>query len=497
MDYAPNTDEQLQEMLRAIGASSFEELISTVPAELRLPAEAPARRPSQGGAGGSAQAGQRTLDVPHGLAEAQVVELCERLAGRNRSLNHVTSFLGAGAYQHLIPTAVDALASRGEWLTPYTPYQAEASQGTLQAIYEFQTMVCELLQMEVANASLYDGASSVAEAVLLAMRATQRPRVLVSEALHPHASQTLATYLIGADAIVQEIPTVHGVTDLEALSKALGDDVACVVLQQPNVFGCLEPMSQAGERLHRVGGLLIASVYPISLGLLKPPGAYGADIAVAEGRCLGSPVAYGGPGLGLFTTTSELLRRIPGRLAGCTVDQRGRRGFTLTLQTREQHIRRERATSNICTNEGWLALRATIFLSLLGPVGMQELARLNVEKAHYARERLVELPWVRAAFSPSPRDQSNDHDAPARGRPERGGAESRDDQPFFNEFTLEYDSGISVDTVNRALAKAGIVGGFPLADWFPSMPQTSLWCVTELVSREAVDRLVDVLRKVI
>ena len=390
------------------------------------------------------------------------------LAARNRSLRGITSFLGAGAYDHLIPTAVDALASRGEWLTPYTPYQAEASQGTLQAIYEFQTMVCELLQMEVANASLYDGASSVAEAVLLAMRATQRPRVLVSEALHPHASQTLATYLIGADAIVQEIPAVHGVTDLEALGKALGDDAACVVLQQPNVFGCLEPMSQAGALIHRVGGLFIASVYPISLGLLKPPGAYGADIAVAEGRCLGSPVAYGGPGLGLFAATSELLRRIPGRLAGCTVDQRGRRGFTLTLQTREQHIRRERATSNICTNEGWLALRATIFLSLLGPVGMQELARLNVEKAHYARERLVELPWVRAAF---------------------------DHQPFFNEFTLEYDAGISVDAVNRALAKADIVGGFPLADWFPSMPQTSLWCATELVSREAVDRLVEVLRK--
>ncbi|OGX28822.1 MAG: glycine dehydrogenase (aminomethyl-transferring), partial [Omnitrophica WOR_2 bacterium RIFCSPHIGHO2_02_FULL_67_20] len=442
MDYAPNTEEQLEEMLRAIGASSFEELISTVPADLRLPSEALLRR-SEAPASqrralakeGLPQAGRRELDVPDGLAEAQVVELCERLAGRNRSLKDVTSFLGAGAYQHLIPTVVDALAGRGEWLTPYTPYQAEASQGTLQAIYEFQTMVCELLQMEVANASLYDGASSVAEAVLLAMRATQRPRVLVSEALHPHARETLATYLIGADAIVQEIPAVHGITDLEALGKALGDDAACVVLQQPNVFGCLEPMSQAGALIHRVGGLFIASVYPISLGLLKPPGAYGADIAVAEGRCLGSPVAYGGPGLGLFATTSELLRRIPGRLAGCTADQRGRRGFTLTLQTREQHIRRERATSNICTNEGWLALRATIFLSLLGPVGMQELARLNVEKAHYARERLVELPWVRAAF---------------------------DHQPFFNEFTLEYDAGISVDAVNRALAKAGIVGGFPL-----------------------------------
>ena len=456
MDYAPNTDDQLQEMLRAIGASSFEELIGTVPAELRLPFEA------------SAKEGQRALDVPRGLAEAQVVELCERLARRNRSLKDTTSFLGAGAYQHLIPTVVDALASRGEWLTPYTPYQAEASQGTLQAIYEFQTMVCELLQMEVANASLYDGASSAAEAVLLAMRATERPRILASEALHPHARETIATYLIGADAVVQDIPAVNGVTDLEALGNAMGRDVACVILQQPNVFGALEPMAQAGELAHRAGGLFVASVYPVSLGLLQPPGAYGADIAVAEGRCLGSPVAYGGPGLGLFATTSALLRRVPGRLAGCTMDQRGRRGFTLTLQTREQHIRRERATSNICTNEGWLALRATIFLSLLGPAGMQELARLNVDKAHYARERLLELPWVRAAF----------------------------DQPFFNEFTLEYDTSVSVEAVNRALAKSDIIGGFPLADWFPSMPQASLWCATELVSRDGVDRLVDVLRKI-
>jgi glycine dehydrogenase subunit 1 len=466
MDYAPNTDEQLQDMLRTIGMSSFDELISTVPADLRLPSEALACLPLRGSR--QAKEGQRILEVPEGLVEVQVLELCERLAGRNRSLKDVASFLGAGAYQHLIPTVVDALASRGEWLTPYTPYQAEASQGTLQAIYEFQTMVCELFQMEVANASLYDGASSAAEAVLLAMRATERSRVLVSEALHPHARETIATYLIGADAVVQDVPTIDGVTDVESLGKAMGDDVACVVLQQPNVFGCLEPMAQAAELAHRSGSLFIASAYPVSLGLLQPPGAYGADIAVAEGRCLGSPVAYGGPGLGLFTTTAELLRRVPGRLAGCTVDQRGRRGFTLTLQTREQHIRRERATSNICTNEGWLALRATIFLSLLGPQGMQELARLNLERAHDARERLLDVPWVKAAF----------------------------DQPFFNEFTLQYDEGVSAETVNRQLAKAGIVGGFPLAEWYPAMPQASLWCTTELISRGAVDRLVDVLRHI-
>ncbi|MBI4341185.1 MAG: aminomethyl-transferring glycine dehydrogenase subunit GcvPA [Candidatus Omnitrophica bacterium] len=444
MDYVPNTDAQLKEMLRTIGVGSFEELIAVVPPALH----------------------QRSVEVPPGLVESEVLALTGELAARNRSLEAVSSFLGAGAYHHVIPTVVDALAARGEWLTPYTPYQAEASQGTLQAIYEFQTMVCELLQMDVANASLYDGASSAAEAVVLALRATERPRVLISEAVHPHARQVIATYVSGMPAVLQEIPTVNGVTDLEALGKAARDDVACVLLQQPNVFGVLEPMAQAGELAHRVGALFAASVYPVSLGLLQPPGAYGADIAVAEGRCLGSPPAYGGPGLGVFTTTQALLRRIPGRLAGCTVDQSGARGFTLTLQTREQHIRRERATSNICTNEGWLALRATIFLSLMGPHGMQELAQLNLEKAHYAYERLREIPWIHPAF----------------------------DQPFFNEFTVQYEPPMTAEAVNKRLARAGIIGGLPLTDWFPGMPQASLWCVTELASREAIDRTVEVLK---
>ena len=447
MDYAPNTDAQLQDMLGTIGVGSFDELISTVPEDLH----------------------RLTLDMPAGLAEAQMIALGEQLAARNASLKEQASFLGAGCYHHLVPTVVDALASRGEWLTPYTPYQAEASQGTLQAIYEFQTMVCELLQMDLANASLYDGASSVAEAAVLSLRATKRPRILVSEALHPHARQVVSTYLSGASAILQEIPAANGATDLEALGKALRDDVACVIMQHPNVFGCLEDMSQAAQLVHGVGSLFVASVYPTSLGLLQPPGAYGADIAVAEGRCLGSPPAYGGPGLGLFTTTSALMRRVPGRLAGCTVDRAGRRGFTLTLQTREQHIRRERATSNICTNEGWLALRATIYMSLLGPQGFRELAQLNLEKAHYARERLLEIPWISATF----------------------------DQPFFNEFTLTYDEAVKPEAVHRSLAKAGITAGLPLNDWYPLLSQSSLWCVTEVTSRDAIDRLIDVFKKAI
>lgn len=447
MDYAPNTQAQLDEMLQTIGVTSFEELLDTVPPDLL----------------------NRELNIPSGLAESSVLELCEKIASKNRSVDSTPSFLGAGSYNHVVPTVVDSISARGEWLTPYTPYQAEASQGTLQAVYEFQTMICQLMQMEVSNASLYDGASSVAEAAVLALRVSGRGRVLISEGLHPHAREVVATYLGGANAVIQQIPTVNGVTDLEALSKAIRDDVACVILQHPNVFGCLEPMQQASEITHNFGGLFVSSVYPISLGLLQPPGSYGADIAVAEGRCLGSPLAYGGPGLGLFTTTQQLLRRIPGRLAGCTVDGKGARSYTLTLQTREQHIRRERATSNICTNEGWLALRATLFLSMLGKRGMQDLAKQNFDKAHYALARLSEIPWINIAF----------------------------DQPFFNEFTLKFDEAISVDRVNSELAKAGFIGGFPLKDWFPTLPNSALWCVTELVSRQKIDAAVETLRRLL
>ena len=447
MDYAPNTDAQLDQMLRSTGVRSFDELIDAVPEAIRHP----------------------KLDLPEGQVEADVLADFERLSRLNRPVGETISFLGAGAYHHLIPTVVDAVASRGEWLTPYTPYQAEASQGTLQMIYEFQSMVCELLGMEVANASVYDGASAAAEAVVLAMRATSRPRVLVSETVHPHIRQVIATYVSGAELVLQTIPSVNGVTDLEALGKAMREDVAAVVMAQPNIFGCLEPMAQAAELAHRFGGLFIASAYPVSLGLIQPPGAYGADIAVAEGRCLGSPLAFGGPGLGLFATTTALLRRIPGRLAGCSVDADGRRGFTLTLQTREQHIRREKATSNICTNEGWLALRATIYLALMGPNGLRELAQQNLDKAHYAAEKLSQVPGVSLAF----------------------------DQPFFNEFTLAFDNAIPMETVWRKLAAQGIAAGQPLKDWYPHAGQASVWCVTETVSREAIDQAADALRRIV
>ena len=443
MDYIPTTEVETQEMLRTIGASSIEDLLSEIPSEMRC----------------------NTLELPGGLSEPEVLALASSLAGRNRSLDALTSFLGFGAYHHLIPTVVEAIAARGEWLTPYTPYQAEASQGTLQMIYEFQTLVCELMQMDLANASLYDGASSLAEAAVMAVRMGRRPRVLVSETVHPHARQVVATYLGGFPCVLQDIPSVNGVTDLEALATAMKDDVACVLMQQPNVFGCLEPMAQAGELAHRSGALFVASVYPVSLGALSPPGAYGADIAVAEGRCLGSPIAYGGPGLGLFATKQAFARRVPGRLVGCTLDRSGRRGFTLTLQTREQHIRREQATSNICTNQGWLCVRATIFLSLLGPKGLTELAELNAQRGHALVERL-ESAGFRRAF----------------------------EQPFFNECTMVPPEGLRHDTIERALAKAGLLGGVPLRPWYPALGDASVWCATELISEERLDRVTEVLQ---
>ncbi|MBI4353666.1 MAG: aminomethyl-transferring glycine dehydrogenase subunit GcvPA [Candidatus Omnitrophica bacterium] len=444
MDYTPHTDEEIQQMLQTIGVRSFDELVSAIPPEVRC----------------------RSFQIPEGLSEQEVLTLCEELVQPNRSLHEFASFLGFGSYHHVIPTVVDTLAARGEWLTPYTPYQAEASQGTLQMIYEFQTLICELMGMEVANASLYDGASALAEAATMSLRAHARPRLLIAQTVHPHYRQVMSTYLSGFPCVVQEIPSTNGVVDLEALAKALNDDVAAVILQQPNVFGCLEPMGEAFELAHRVGALCVADVYPISLGALKPPGSCGADIAVAEGRCLGSPVAYGGPGLGLLTTTQALLRRIPGRLAGCTVDRLGQRSFTLTLQTREQHIRREKATSNVCTNEGWLCLRATIFLSVLGPQGLRELAALNAQKAHALWRRLQELGFMKPAF----------------------------DQPFFNEFTMRCLNDHTIEEINRKLLKQGLIGGLALRPWYPHLPDAAVWCATEMISTSDIDRLLDALK---
>ena len=443
MDYVTNTDEQLQEMLGAIGVGSFEQLLADIPRPLRA---AP-------------------LQLPSGLSEAEVVAHFQQLAFKNRSLDQLCSYLGAGMYDHFIPSSVDALAARGEFATAYTPYQAEASQGTLQAIYEYQTMICELTGLDVANASLYDGASALAEAGLLTTRVTHRPRILISAAVHPEYRQVLRTYAQGSSAIVEDIPAPDGITDPGALAQSLRDDVAGVVLQSPNFFGAIEPLAELSASAHQHGALVVAATYPIALGLIAPPGACGADIAVGEAQCLGNPISFGGPTLGFFATTQQLVRKMPGRIAGCTTDVQGRRGFVLTLQAREQHIRREKATSNICTNQGLLALRATIYLSLLGPQGLGELAELNARRAHALAQR-----WSRLA-----------------------GWSLRFRQPFFNEFAVQWRGQRSLADVQHHLLTHGILGGVTLGRWYPDLQDTLLVCVTETKRPEDLDQTMQAL----
>ncbi len=430
-------------MLEKIGVPSFEALLEGIPRSIP----------------------RADLKLPPGLSEPELVRLCRILAESNATSRSHVCFLGAGAYEHLIPSAVRYVTSRGEFLTAYTPYQPEASQGTLQAMYEFQSLLCELTAMEVANASLYDGASALAEACLVALRETGRGKVLVSRSVHPESRQTLATYLKGTAVRAVTVGAPEGLTDLQAVQSELDSNVAAVIVQQPNAFGCLEPVKEMAQAAHRQGALFIVSVYPTSLGILEPPGSYGADIVVGEGQPLGTDLQYGGPYLGLFACRSQLLRRIPGRIVGMTRDAHGRRGFVLTLQTREQHIRRARATSNICTNEAMMALAAAVTLGSLGREGFRELAVQNLLKSHYCFDRLVEIPGVRPLFS----------------------------QPFFNEFSL--DLATDPDRLNQALLSEGFLGGLSLRQWDPRLKNGWLVCVTEARTREEIDRFVQAVRR--
>src|SRR4051794_13359337 len=362
-------------MLKAAGAETFDDLLTAIPAAVRL------RRP---------------LDLPPALAEQDLTRLLQSLAAKNANADTHACFLGGGAYDHFIPAVVDSIASRGEYYTAYTPYQAEASQGTLQVGFEYQTMVCQITGLDVANASLYDGGSAVAEAVIMAVNVTGRTgSVVVAESVHPEYRQTLATYLADLGIKVVTLPTPHGFLDPDDVTKAVDDRTACVVVQHPNFFGSLEEMEAIGAATKAKGALFVVGFDPISVGLLKRPGDYGADIAVAEGQCLGNYLIYGGPYLGILACRSEFVRKVPGRLVGQTTDRHGNRCWVLTLQTREQHIRREKATSNICTNQGLLALRATIYLAALGPQGLKETADLCARKAHYAVAQLTKIPGVK------------------------------------------------------------------------------------------------------
>jgi glycine dehydrogenase subunit 1 len=436
LSYVLNTPDDQRAMLASIGAASVDELFAPIPPELRL---------------------KRPLAVPEALSEIELTGHLQALARRNPGL---VCFLGGGAYDHFIPAVVDAVAGRSEYYTAYTPYQAEASQGSLQAFFEFQTLICQLTGLDVANASLYEGGSAVTEAVIMAIGETRRhDKVVVAESVHPEHRQVLATYLANLDTRVETLATPHGFLDADDLTKALDDKTACVVVQHPNFFGCLEEVEACAAAAHKVGALFVVSFDPISVGVLKRPGQYGADIAVGEGQCLGNPLAYGGPNLGLLACREKFVRKMPGRLVGQTVDRRGKRCWVLTLQTREQHIRREKATSNICTNQGLMALKATVYLAALGPQGLKETAELCARKAHYAADQLV-----------------------------RAGAPLRFDRPFFKEFTLRSLSA-PVRTVLDHLTAAGYLGGLPLGPWYPGLEDCFSVAVTEKRTRQEIDGL--------
>ncbi len=438
MRYLPHTEEDIASMLQAIGAKDLEVLFATVPQDCR-------RRSS--------------LNLPEPLTEWELNEHMSSLAGAVAVSPQYTSFLGAGSYEHHIPASVSYLLGRSEFSTAYTPYQPEMSQGTLQAIYEYQTLVARLLGMEVANASLYDGGSALAEALLMAIRITKRPRVAVSRVVHPSYRRVVQTYLQSTGHEVFEIPYLsNGKTDLSALDTM--DELAVVAVQSPNFFGCIEDIHAFAQKAHEKKALFVTAFSePLAYGLLKSPGSQGADIACGEGQSLGVPQSFGGPGLGMFACRMEHVRNMPGRLVGQTVDRDGKRGFVLTLATREQHIRREKATSNICTNNSLCALNAAMYMASLGASGIREMASLNHDKAEYLKTKLAE-----AGF-PSPFES-----------------------PTFNEFVVRFQPDFK--TTYERLLRKGIVAGLPLEPYYPELAGHYLLCVTEVRNKTEMDTLV-------
>ena len=439
MPYIPNTLQDQQTMLEAIGVDSIDNLFDMVPDELRL---------------------DRPLDLPAAMGELELSVHMAELAAKNTPAGQTACFLGGGSYDHFIPAVVDSIASRSEFYTSYTPYQAEAAQGNLQAIFEYQTLITQLTGMDVSNSSLYDGGSAAAEAVMMSLGVTRRSgRVVTTASVHPEYRQVLATYLANLDTELITVGTPEGTVSPEELEAALTDQTACVLIQHPNFFGCLEDVDAIAEITHRAGALLIVSVDPISLGLLKRPGDYGADVVVAEGQSLGTAMSFGGPYLGIMACREKFVRRMPGRLVGQTVDRRGRRCWVLTLQTREQHIRREKATSNICTNQGLIALRAAVYLALMGPEGMRKVAELCLQKARYAAEQLTAAGSLSAAF----------------------------DKPTFKEFVVRVEG--DVDQLLQSALAEGIFAGVPLRQWYPELADCLLLAVTEKRTKEEIDRL--------
>jgi len=440
--YLPMTDQDEADMLQAIGASSVEDLFRDIPAAIRYHGALPVSAP---------------LDEP-----ALWTHLRE-LAERNTDLSRCISFLGAGLYDHHIPAVIGHLISRSEFYTAYTPYQPEISQGELQAIFEFQSYICELTAMPVANASMYDGATALAEAGLLAAGAVRRKRLVVSRGVHPEARQLLATTAKGIGLEIVEIDYIaaNGTTNLALLEQALNDQTAAVIVQSPNFFGCIERIADIAELAHAQGALLAVSVNPLSLGLLEPPGRLGADIVVGDAQPLGIPQSFGGPTCGFFAVAEPLMRRMPGRIVGQTVDRSGKRGFVLTLQAREQHIRREKATSNICSNQALLALCAAVYLSVMGKQGIQEAALLNARKAHFAASATASIPGYSVPMA----------------------------APFFNEFVLRLPDKLSYAALSEKLLSDGILAGYDLEQSYPELAGHMLLAVTEKRTRADIDRL--------
>ncbi|MBN1756190.1 aminomethyl-transferring glycine dehydrogenase subunit GcvPA [bacterium] len=449
MDYLPNTPADREEMLRKIGFGSIRELIdSAIPRELQLKGK---------------------LNLPEPLCEYEGLKLGSRLAGFNCPSSQIISFLGAGSYDHFIPAAVSVITSRPEFYTAYTPYQAEVSQGTLQAIFEFQSLVAQLTNMDVANASMYDGGSAIAEAAIFALNQTNRSKILYGEGLNPLYLDVLTTYTAPTGATLIPVKAVNGRVSKDELEKLLGQDIACFIIQNPSFCGVIQDGFQYGDIVHQAGAIYIVAADPTSLGVLAPPGDYNADIVVGEAQSLGNPLYFGGPYLGFYAAQGKYTRKLPGRLSGITADVEGKRGFVLTLQTREQHIRREKATSNICTNQALCALAATVYLSLLGETGFRDMARQCFDKAHYLSSELLNIPSINMLFQ----------------------------APFFKEFAITLPENQDIDKLYQKMLGKGFIPGLPLGKYLHQYPNGLLLAVTEKRTKKEMDEFIKALHEAI
>lgn len=441
--YIPHTDEDIKKMLEVVGVDTVDELFNDINSELQL---------------------NRDLDIKESMSELEVTRYLSKLANENKTIEDYTCFLGAGAYDHYIPSVVNHIISRSEFYTSYTPYQAEISQGTLQYIFEYQTLICKLTGMDVSNASLYDGGTAIAEAAFMAANISRREEILVSKSVSPDSRQVLETYAHAQGLKVIEVEEKDGVTDVEDLKEKMSKNTAAVIVQSPNIFGIIEDISEIEKVAHsKKRTMLIASMDPISLGILKKPASLGVDIVVGDGQALGLPLSFGGPYLGFIATGKRHMRKLPGRIVGETIDADGNRAYVLTLQAREQHIRRERATSNICTNQGLNTLASAVYMVALGKKGLREVALQSTQKAHYAYNKMIESGKYKPLF----------------------------DKPFFKEFAVTSD--IKAKDISKGLLKENILGGYSIGKYYPQYENGVLFSVTEKRTKEEIDKLVEVL----